>query len=255
MSAEDTTATDAGGDASPPPAPEAPARRGRPRARRDLVEREIKANAARLFAERGVAGTTLQDIADATGLTRQAVYHYVENKDVLFAELVSEVSEAPAQLLAGINAAPNADPQDKLRQMARSLAALQMAHPDRFRLMIRSEGDLPEHLAQSYNSSRRKVLRELIAVIEEGIDRGTFRATNARTAALSLIGMVNWIAWWYRDGDDAEAIAADMGEMAVRSLASANGTSNVPSVPRLLTSMRDELSQLERILGSGPPNP
>ncbi|GAB11569.1 putative TetR family transcriptional regulator [Gordonia araii NBRC 100433] len=229
----------------------APARRGRPSVRRDLVEREIKANAARLFAERGVAGTTLQDIADATGLTRQAVYHYVENKDVLFAELVSEVAEEPAQLLTAINAASESGPADRLRQMARSLAVHQMANPDRFRLLIRSEADLPAALADTYNTSRRRVLKELISVIDEGIHHGAFRSTNTRTAALGIVGMINWIAWWYKPGDDADAIAGDISEMALRSVVSDSESSGAPSVPRLIGSMRGELDQLERILGSG----
>ena len=37
--------------------------------------------ATRLFADRGFAGTSLQDIADATGLTRPALYHYFGSKE------------------------------------------------------------------------------------------------------------------------------------------------------------------------------
>lgn len=67
--------------------------------RRDLVENEIYDHAARLFAERGFAGTSLQDVADAMGLTRSALYYYVKNKDELLARLVSEITEVPATAL------------------------------------------------------------------------------------------------------------------------------------------------------------
>src|SRR5213079_854717 len=76
----------------PGPAPSAPARNGgKPpgatTARRELVENEIYEIAIRLFAERGFAGTSLQDIADALGITRPALYYYVKSKDELLAKL------------------------------------------------------------------------------------------------------------------------------------------------------------------------
>ncbi|MBB3035912.1 TetR/AcrR family transcriptional regulator [Hoyosella altamirensis] len=232
----------------------APKRRGRPSVRRELVEREIKENAARLFAERGVAGTTLQDIADATGLTRQAVYHYVASKDDLFAQLVSEIADQPAQVLHEINSMDDLSPPDKLRRMAHSLALHQMANPDRFRLMIRSESDLPEHLATSYTASRRRVLKELIEVIDAGIATGTFRTVNARTAALGIIGMLNWIAWWHQEGSSDQHAADDLAEMAVRTIQNENRTPQAPTVAGILASIRRELDIVER-LSSDPDSP
>lgn len=215
-----------------------------------MVEREIKENAARLFAERGVAGTTLQDIADATGMTRQAVYHYVTNKDELFAQLVAEIAEEPAQLLHQINTMAQLAPREKLRQMAKSIALHQMSSADKFRLMIRSEADLPAELARTYSASRRTVLKELITVIDDGMSVGSFRDVNPRTAALGIIGMLNWVAWWYRPGDDDSAAAAELAEMAVQSVsADASTAASTPSVPRLLKSMESDLGHLKRMLG------
>lgn len=228
-----------------------PRRRGRPRVRRELVEREIKENAARLFAEKGVAGTTLQDIAEATGLTRQAVYHYVANKDDLFTQLVNEIADEPAQLMHQVNEMDQLGPREKLQRMADVLAVQQMRNGDRFRLMIRSESDLPEALAQTYAASRRAVLKELITVIHDGIGAGVFRPVDPRTAALGIVGMLNWIAWWHRPGDDERAVAAELSDMAVRSVLADQPSTSVLSVPRLIRSMRQELDQLDRMLGSG----
>lgn len=243
-----------GGDEDPGVAPAAgpdrPAgrKRGRPNVRRELVEREIKENAARLFAERGVAGTTLQDIADATGLTRQAVYHYVANKDDLFAQLVSEIAEQPAHLLHEINEAAELPPVEKLHRMATSLALHQTANPDRFRLMITSEADLPEHLAASYRASRRRVLKELVAVIDAGIANGTFRPVNPRTAALGIVGMLNWIAWWYHKGDDEQETARQLADMAVQSILLDPVSTESSSAAQILAGVRRDLDRLGRLL-------
>lgn len=221
--------------------------------RRELVEREIKENAARLFSERGVAGTTLQDIADATGLTRQAVYHYVANKDELFIQLVSEIAGQAAQILHQVNAMPDVSPPDKLRCMAQSMARHQMANADRFRLIIRSEGDLPEHLAESYDTSRRQVLKELIEVIKAGVDDGSFRAVNARTAALGIIGMLNWIAWWHLDGSEDEVAANELADMVVRTVIGQDSEPQPPTVEGILAHVRLELDEVQRLADARNP--
>ena len=41
-----------------------------------------------------------------------------------------------------------------------------------------------------------------------------------RLAALGIIGMINWIAWWYRPDRDGtgESVAANLADMAVDSV-------------------------------------
>ncbi|MFD4181126.1 TetR/AcrR family transcriptional regulator [Rhodococcus sp. NPDC058514] len=53
-------------------------------ARRD----EILVHAAQLFCERGVAGTTVRDIADAVGILSGSLYHYFGSKDAIALEIV-----------------------------------------------------------------------------------------------------------------------------------------------------------------------
>src|SRR3954468_16735685 len=61
--------------------PQNPARTARTRA-------EILDHAARLFRLRGYAGTNIDDIMLAAGLTRGAFYAHFKSKDDLFAEVV-----------------------------------------------------------------------------------------------------------------------------------------------------------------------
>ena len=70
--------------------PQNPARTARTRA-------EILDHAGRLFRLRGYAGTNIDDIMLAAGLTRGAFYAHFESKDDLFTEAIS----AGHGLLAG----------------------------------------------------------------------------------------------------------------------------------------------------------
>jgi len=84
------------------------------KSRRELYSEATKAalldEATALFAERGYAGTSLEDVASASQVTRGAVYHHFASKQALF-EAVLDLQEGrvTADVIA---AASTADPWD-----------------------------------------------------------------------------------------------------------------------------------------------
>jgi AcrR family transcriptional regulator len=84
------------------------------KSRRELYSEATRAalleEATALFAERGYAGTSLEDVASASQVTRGAVYHHFASKQALF-EAVLDLQEArvTAEVIA---AATTADPWD-----------------------------------------------------------------------------------------------------------------------------------------------
>jgi AcrR family transcriptional regulator len=79
------------------------------KSRRELYSEATRAalldEATTLFAERGYAGTSLEDVASASRVTRGAVYHHFASKQALF-EAVLELQEArvTAEVLAAATA-------------------------------------------------------------------------------------------------------------------------------------------------------
>jgi hypothetical protein len=88
---------------------------------------------------------------------------------------------------------------EKLRAMGHVIVGQRAAHPDRFRLLIRYEAELPE-LTAAYHASRRAVLRTVAEVVADGVRSGRFRPVDPSVAALGVLGMCNWVAWWFRPG-------------------------------------------------------
>jgi AcrR family transcriptional regulator len=218
-------------------------------ARRELVENEIFEHATRLFAERGFAATSLQDIAEAAGLTRPALYHYVRSKDDLLSRLVEELTAGPADELGRIRSDTSVSPARRLRDMAHAVALNQARNTERFRLLVRSEAELPAELSEVYRRGRRRVLKEFTDVIDEGVRSGELRPTDARVAALGIIGLCNWVAWWHRPGNGDEAVAAQLADMAAASLAESSDRQVGGSGPqRALALLRQDLDYLEREL-------
>ncbi len=84
------------------------------KSRREMYSAATRAalldEATTLFAERGYAGTSLEDVASASQVTRGAVYHHFAGKQALF-EAVLQLQEARAtEAIAAAATAP--DPWD-----------------------------------------------------------------------------------------------------------------------------------------------
>lgn len=71
--------------------------------------------AERLFSERGVARTSLADIADAAGVTRGAIYWHFRNKGDLFTAMLDRVALPMEEMVARAADANTADPLAALR--------------------------------------------------------------------------------------------------------------------------------------------
>jgi AcrR family transcriptional regulator len=69
-------------------------------ARRTDTRQRILEVAAQLFSERGFAGTSIRDIADALGVTKAALYYHFPSKDAILEELVAQPLAAVRAVLS-----------------------------------------------------------------------------------------------------------------------------------------------------------
>lgn len=217
--------------------------------RRGLVLEDVLKHAARLFAEKGYSGTSLQDIADAVGLQRTSLYYYFETKEDLLAAMIKEVTVSAAQRNRDIRGASGRSAADRLCDMVFDSVIRILAHPMQMRLLDKIEGELPASLAGSYLESKRTVRDEMIQVIADGIEAGELIQIDKRAAAFALLGMVNWTAWWYVPGKGLrpDEIATIMARLA-RNALSRNGAEPVrPTSRGIINGIRSELDRLERL--------
>jgi AcrR family transcriptional regulator len=223
--------------------------------RRQLVDAEIYNVATQLFSTKGYGSTSLQDIADAMGLSRPALYHYVRSKEDIIAKLVAEFAESRAHELAGIVAHADLTATEKLRQIVIPTVRNVAEHPQRFRLLDRCENELPEELFKKHRAAKRVVRDAFVAVINQGVAAGEFRPIDPNIAAFSLIGMCTWVAWWFTPAGP-EAIEATVGSICDLAVNTVARTSRAPSKDtasspiEALQSIRRQVEALEIQLSS-----
>ena len=186
----------ASGD-SPATAPEAngaPRRRGRP-STRGLKREALLEGAATAFNARGIAGTSLADIAEQLGLSRASVYYYVNDRAELVFQCYQRACELTAEDLAAA-AEAGTGCERLVAFIHRALA------PDRPPTAVLSEINYlePAHAAVVRVAHDRNVAA-LIGFIEGGVADGSLRACDAEVAAQSIVGMLAWARlspYWVR---------------------------------------------------------
>ena len=140
-----------------------------------------------IFAAKGYDGARLQQIADAAGLSKPALFHHFASKDVLYeAVLDSMVNELAAYVYA--SSSQEGSYVDRLRELASNLADYFGAHPEAAKLLLREfVNDGP------YTSGRGKqlvqnTLQMAIAFIRSGASKGFFDADQPERLVLAATG-------------------------------------------------------------------
>jgi AcrR family transcriptional regulator len=210
---------------------------------RTLITSELLDKATALFAEKGYETTTLQDIANTLGVSRSALYHYVSSKEDLLTMLVEQVSQGLAEVLARRQ---DLSARHKLANVVSLMVRQRAEHPDQFRILDRSETVLPEPARSQHLAARRRVLRELVSVIAAGTEAGEFRRVDPRTTALSVLGMCNWVAWWFRPGSDVEPVVTTVTDLAAAMLAADGEPARNAETSQAIDEIRALLDRLDR---------
>jgi AcrR family transcriptional regulator len=181
-----------------------PARDGDPR-------REIVAAASQLFTERGVAGTTMAEIARRCGLQQPSLYYYFRSKGELLDEIVAEANRAPLELVAQVRAGGGSAAVQLYRIIRSDVAAL-CALPYDLNEIHRLAARDPDTFAR-YWTEREHLVEELAAVVAEGIERDELRAVDPRLTALVLMsndeGTQNWLRVAAREGAPVQTSVAE----------------------------------------------
>ena len=188
--------------------------------RNEMVRQDILERAASLFEKQGVGSTNIQEIADAMGISRSAIYYYYKSKDHLLEDLISRVTLSSETQIAGYGFTPDMSYREQLAQVIERRVLNLISTRENFRLMERIENDLPPKLARVHQEGKRAIFDELRDFIDAGIKAGEFRPIDSRIITFSIIGMSNWTTWWYSPSGatSPSEIAKEMAQFCVNAI-------------------------------------
>lgn len=143
------------------------------------------------FADRGVAGTSLDDLARKLGVTKQTILYHFGSKD----GLVDAVLEAGAkELLAVLEEASRVSKPgwDRVEATVRASFALAVARPELLGL-LRELSRLGREKSQQVLSILKPLVDSAVAELESGMSDGRFRRSDPRLVLVSAYAAVTGV--------------------------------------------------------------
>ncbi|WP_308257279.1 TetR/AcrR family transcriptional regulator [Pseudonocardia lacus] len=144
-------------------------------------------SAARLFARKGFAATTVREIADSVGVLSGSLYHHFPSKDAIVDEVVDGYLD---DLLAAYRDVLRRDPppREMVRQLVAASVAATTRHPhaaDIYRRERRRRHQFGG--ADRLDAAAAEVTRSWLVALERGRADGSFRTDVPAPVAYRLI--------------------------------------------------------------------
>ena len=173
----------------------------------------ILAQAAALFAKTGYAGTSMNQVAEASGLSKATLYHYYRDKYALLVS-ITEGHVLRLQGIVGEAVAEGRTPQAQMRILIRRLVEEYADSQNEHRV-------LTEDVKFLDDADRKRVLdieREVVAGFARvviALRPDLEEAALGKPLTMLLFGMINWLFTWMKpDGalgyDDIAPVVSDL---------------------------------------------
>ncbi|MGI5249434.1 TetR/AcrR family transcriptional regulator [Actinacidiphila glaucinigra] len=192
-----------------------------PKATAAAVPQRLLAEATRLFAERGYDRTSVQEIVEAAGVTKGALYHYFGSKDDLLHEIYGRVLRLQMQRLEAIAGKEATPVAERLVEAAADVVVTSIGNLDDTKIFFRSMHQLSPEKQKAVRADRRRYHEKFRALVEEGQRKGVFRQEVRPDLVVDFFfGAVHHLGTWYREDGPLSAgqVAADFADMLLHSV-------------------------------------
>lgn len=152
--------------------------------------------AVRVFTERGYDGTSMEHLAQASGITKSSIYHHIRGKEELLRLAVGRALDALFAVLDEPGAVRGRAIQ-RLEYVVRRETEVLVAELPYVTLLLRVRGNTE---TEQWALQRRREFDHRVAdLVREAMNDGDLRDdVDSRLATRLLFGMVNSITEWWK---------------------------------------------------------
>jgi AcrR family transcriptional regulator len=136
---------------------------------------QILDTAAAVFAEKGIASTTVRDISEQVGIYSGSLYHHFKSKEEIVAGILEPIVASQVAALERIMATTD-DPVEILSRGVVAAVSQTAANPDAARILQQNGSQLGNYRGLDDLVRERRSLRVAVEkVIADGVANGHFR--------------------------------------------------------------------------------
>ncbi|MGN6682220.1 MAG: TetR/AcrR family transcriptional regulator [Streptosporangiaceae bacterium] len=164
---------------------------------------QILVAAAQLFARKGVAATTVREIADEVGILSGSLYHHFDSKEAMVDEILAPYLKDLGDACQRAIARP-ADPRAKLRDLIAACLCVVEAHPHATEIYQSDVNYLSQFERFGYLSAAAAQVRQAwLDVLTDGVTQGVFRPDLQPRIVYRLMRDAIWPSVrWFRPSQD-----------------------------------------------------
>lgn len=180
---------------------------------------QILATSAELFARNGYHATGISELIQTLGISRGALYFYIDGKQRLLYEISRTQVERLSASAAEIARRSETPAPEKLRLLARSLLANIAEHQAEWTVFFTEVRALTGAGRAEIFAARDAYENHWREVLEEGVAVGDFRHVDP-VVVKGILGMCNYTYLWFRKGGpiSSEEVADIFIDMVLQGL-------------------------------------
>ena len=149
------------------------------------------------MCHKGYGATSMNDIAEAAGLTKAGIYHYIHGKEHLLFEIMMYAMDRVEQgIIAPAREA--ADAEERLRTIVERHTRSVLEGVGAVTIVLEEMTALTPAHRKVITARKRAYFDFIRGTLDQLAAEGKLRDVSSTTAAFSLLGMILWICRWYR---------------------------------------------------------
>jgi AcrR family transcriptional regulator len=156
----------------------------------------ILLRAAQLFAQRGYPATSMNEVAEACGMSKPALYHYYKDKYTLLVQAAEEHMERLEALVQQVQA-QGLDPEPRLRALIERFVEEYANAQHSHRVLTEDVKFLEPEDRERVLAAQRRVVAAFARTIGE-LRPELKRASLDKPLTMLLFGMINWMFTWLK---------------------------------------------------------
>ena len=165
---------------------------------RELRREQIRAEALRQFARKGLGAARIQDIAEGAGMAQGLLYHYYPSKEAIYMDLVRDALDMTIQAAQGVRDM-HVSAREKIEYALRELISV-IGRSDRFTQTCSLNAQTPHVLALTQEEvaeireKKQAPYRIVAEIMREGQREGSVVEGDADALALLFWSSINGLA-------------------------------------------------------------